>query len=86
MAKQTSNGIDINRRKFITVILIGGGAFIVEKILTPLLSKFVNNKPIAKAGSSNRAVFSGFQIVENKKRLSIYDNSGEEIFQIDKEA
>jgi len=76
---------DKNRRKFITVMLIGGGAFLVEKVLNPLFSRFLNDSP-AKTSLLNKTGFEGFQVVENKKCLSVYDSSGEEILQIDKEA
>jgi len=68
--------IDKNRRKFLTVMLIGSGAFLVEKILTPLFSRFLNDSsaPTTKTGLSSKASLGGFRIVENK-----------EIFQIDKE-
>ena len=67
-------------------MLIGSGAFLVEKILTPLFSRFLKDPPMpAKTDLLNRAVFRGFQITENKKGLSVYDSSGEEILQIDRE-
>lgn len=65
--------MDENRRKFLKVMLIGSGAFLAEKIFGPLFSQF------------NKTGFRNFQIVENKEKLSIYDSSGEEIFQIDDE-
>ena len=86
MENKTPNGIDTNRRKFLTVILIGSGAFFVEKFLTPLFSRFLNDSPTpAKTVLSDKTDFENFKVVENKKILSIYDSSGEEIFQIDKE-
>jgi hypothetical protein len=74
--------VDKNRRKFIKVMLIGGASFITGKILAPLLSKSLNNLDSPRA--QNDPVT--FNIVENKKTLSVYDNSGEEIFQIDNNA
>lgn len=76
---------DKNRRKFITVMLIGGGAFLVEKVLTPLFSRFLSDSS-AKTNLPNKTGFESFKVVENKKCLSVYDNSGEEILQIDREA
>lgn len=70
--------MDINRRKFIKILLIGGASFIVGKTLGPLYSKFFDNTPVVKNDSTL------FKIVENAKELSIFDSSGEEIFQIDK--
>ena len=76
--------IDKNRRKFLTVMLIGSGAFLLEKILTPLFSRFLNDSS-AKTGLSKKTDFKDFQVAENKKGLFVYDDSGEEVFQIDKE-
>ena len=84
--QNSQESIDKNRRKFLTVMLIGSGAFLVEKILTPLFSRFLNSPPTpAKTGLLNKTAFGGFQVTENKKGLSVYDSSGEEILQIDKE-
>lgn len=71
---------DINksRRKFLTVILLGSGAFLTEKILGPLSFRFFNDSPTEDN-------FENFKIVKNKNGLSVHDNSGEEIFQIDNE-
>lgn len=79
------DSIDKNRRKFLTVMLLGSGAFVAEKILTPLLSKFLNDSP-QKPTASIKTDLGGFKVTENKKVLSVFDSSGEEIFQIDKEA
>lgn len=73
-----------DRRKFLKIVLIGGTSFIVGKILGPLFSRFLGSLP-AEANSS-KVHSTEFHVVENQKRLSIYDNSGEEIFQIDKGA
>ncbi len=75
--------MDNNRRKFLKIILIGGGAFVVGKILNPLFSKF-SDSPLAKSDLSIKHEASTFKVIEDKKSLSIYDASGEEIFQIDK--
>lgn len=76
--------IDKNRRKFLAVMLIGSGTFLIEKVLSPLFSKFLNNPP-AKIGSPNKTGLGEFQVVEDKKKLSVLDDSGEEVFQIDRE-
>jgi hypothetical protein len=57
---------------------------LAEKILGPLFSRFLSDSS-AKTDSSNETSFRSFRVVEDKKGLSIYDSSGEEIFQIDKE-
>lgn len=77
--------MDKNRRKFLKIILVGGGALIVGKVLDPIFSKSMNN-PLTKADPPAQTSRSEFKIVENKKILSVYDRHGEEIFQIDKEA
>lgn len=80
--------MDKDRRKFLKILLIGSTSFIAGKILGPLLSNFFDhsftkdNAKTAEAGSSSEH----FRVVENKQILSVYDNSGEEIFQIDKGA
>jgi len=72
-----------NRRKFLKIIFIGAGAFLMEKVLGPLFSRFSDDS-FAKTDSLNKTSFKDFQVVENKKNLSIYDSSGEEVLQIDK--
>lgn len=71
------------RRKFLKTILIGGGAVLVEKIFGPVLQPFISGLS-ARNDSTKKAILRNFHIVEDKKVLSIYDSTGEEIFQIDK--
>lgn len=76
-----------DRRKFLKIIFIGSGVLLAEKVLTPLFSFFLDDSSIKakpKINSLNKTSFKNFQITENKENLSIYDSSGEEIFQIDK--
>jgi len=73
--------VDKNRRNFLKILLIGSGVLVVGKILSPLLSRSLNGSSPGPAAQNN---LRAFRVVENKKILSIYDNSGEEIFQIDK--
>ena len=61
-------------------MIIGIGTFIAGKVLGPLFSKFADSPFIA------RTDFRDFRVVEDSKILSVSDISGEEIFQIDKEA
>ncbi len=75
--------MDKNRRKFLKIIFIGSGAILMEKVLGPLFSRFLDDSS-AKTDSSNKTSFRDFQVVENKKNLSIYDSSGKEVLQIDK--
>lgn len=76
--------MDENRRNFLKILLIGGGTLVVGKILSPLSSFFDDS--LAKNKGSTLNGPSAFKIVENKQILSIYDSSGEEVFQIDKSA
>ena len=69
--------IDKNRRNFIKILLVGGGALFLGKFLGPVFSRLVN-------GPSTETNFESFRAVESKKTLTIYDKSGEEVFQIDK--
>lgn len=71
--------MDKNRRKFIKILLIGSASFMAGKVLGPLISKFSDN-------SSAKSNSTAFKVVENNKSFSVYDGSGEEIFQIDKGA
>ena len=75
--------MDKNRRKFLKIVLIGGGTLLVGKVLNPLFSALDDSS--AKIGLPEKTAPKAFHVVENKKIFSIYDNSGEEIFQIDKE-
>lgn len=81
---KSQESIDKNRRRLLTVMLIGSGTFLVEKVLSPLFSGFLYDPPI-RLDPPNKPDFGNFKIVENKMGLSIYDSSGEEVFQIDKE-
>ncbi len=77
--------MDNNRRKFLKIILVGSGLFMAEKVLGPLFSRFLGNS-FTKTDSSDKASFRDFRVVEGKKSLSVYDDSGEEVLQIDKRA
>lgn len=77
--------MDKNRRKFLKILLIGSGTLLVGKIFNPFFSKFSNDSFTKTDSSSETKTSLGdFEVVENEKKLSIYDDSGEEIFQIDK--
>lgn len=66
-----------NRRKFLKLVLIGGTSLVVGKIFGPFISKFLD-------GSPNVDHSSAFRIAEDKQSLFVYDDSGEEVLQIDK--
>ena len=85
--------VDHNRRKFLTVMLVGSGGLLTAKVLGPLYSWFFSDSSAenpARAGSlktdslNEIDIDSGsFRIVRNNEGLSIYNATGEEIFQID---
>jgi len=77
--------MDKERRTFLKIILIGSGTLLAGKVLGPLLSRCLNDS-LSEAVPAVKTASKSFRIVENEKILSIYDNMGEEIFQIDKEA
>jgi hypothetical protein len=70
--------VDKNRRQFLKIILIGSGTLIAGKILGPLFSGSPSMVSPRKDSSP------AFKVLENEQFLSIYDASGEEVFQIDK--
>ena len=70
-------GVNKDRRNFLKILLVGGGVLVAGKVLGPVLSRILN-------GPSVETQFESFRAVENKKTLTIYDSTGEEIFQIDK--
>ena len=65
-------------------MLVGVGTFAAGKLLGPLFSKSLNNQHTSPSPSSDKKDHSDFKVVEDKKVLSVYDSSGEEVFQIDK--
>ena len=65
-------------------MLIGGTSFIAGKVLGPLFSKFVYSP-----GSPTTLIkkeSTTFRVSEDKKSLSIYDDTGAEVLFIDKQA
>jgi len=77
--------MDHNRRNFLKIIFVGGTVFIVERIIDPLYSRLLDSSFMKNDSSADTKTDSmDFQVVENNKSLSIYDSSGEEVFQIDK--
>ena len=78
--------MDQNRRNFLKLIFVGSSVLFVEKVMGSLFPRFFNDI-VAKPNPpkvSDKTNFKSFHIIENSQRLSIYDSSGEEIFQIDK--
>lgn len=84
--------MDKDRRQFLKILIVGGGTLLAGKILSPLISLFsdVDKKPEDTPGASmgvdRQNPAKAFRVVEDAKILSIYDEAGEEIFQIDKSA
>ncbi len=77
--------MDKNRRKFLKILLIGGGTLLVGKIMGPLFSKSLDNSvSITPDSSDSKKDSTPFKLAEDEKSLSVYDEAGEEIFQIDK--
>ena len=72
-----------DRRQFLKIALIGSVSFIVGKILGPVFSVLMDNSSTDVA-TVEKPKPNAFHAVEDKHMLSIYDESGEEIFQIDK--
>jgi len=80
--------MDAGRRKFLKIILIGSGAFLLERVLGPLHSWLFGDssgKNYAKTDSL-KTNFEDFRIVRNNDGLSIRDIAGEEVLQIDNKA
>lgn len=87
------DNVNQNRRKFLKIILFGSGVLLTERVLGPLYSRFFSDSSdknptrtnSLKTNSFNKInTDSGnFSVVRNKDGLSIYDATGEEIFQID---
>ena len=64
------------RRNILKLALIGGGIFVVSKVLVPLFGRIAN-------GPSVEHDLENFKTVENKNGLTVYDKSGQEIFVMD---
>ncbi len=68
--------MDKSRRNFLKVMFLGGGTLIAGKILSPLIGLL--DGPSEKKGSE------AFRAAEDDASMSIYDDSGAEVLQIDK--
>jgi len=68
-----------NRRNFLKILLIGGGVLLIGKFLGPRVWDFFSRGPKTEKD------FGNFRVSEDNKELIISDQSGEEIFIIDKE-
>lgn len=74
--------MDKDRRKFLKILLIGSGTLLVGKLFGPLFSRFFDGS-FAKTNSLKTSLAT-FRVDENKKKLSVYDDFGEEVLQIDR--
>lgn len=73
--------MDTQRRKFLKTIVLVSGFFLVQKLVPPALLKVqALREPRRKTG---RGIF---KVIEGGEKVSVRDESGEEIFQIDNEA
>ena len=75
--------MDTNRRQFLKIMLIGSGVLVVGKILSPLFSRS-SGVMVSENSAVHEEEPPAFKILEDKRFLSIYDSSGEEVLQIDK--
>jgi hypothetical protein len=69
--------VDQNRRKFLKIILFGGGAYVAGKVLGPLFPRSLDSLLAEKKTGQ-------FKMIEDQKVLAIFDDSGEEVLHIDK--
>lgn len=71
----------IERRKFLRLLLLGGGAFLIG-----LLGKFFSPVSNLFSGSKSRREkdFKNFKVVEEKDKLIFIDKTGEEILILDR--
>jgi hypothetical protein len=72
--------VDQDRRNFLKLALIGSGALILGKILSPLLGIF------GDSDGKNDIEHESFVIDRKKSGFLIKDHSGEEIFELDNSA
>lgn len=68
-------------------MLIGSASLMVGKVFGPLFSKLINNfNSDTNSSGLGKIDPPKFKLMENDGTMSILDNSGEEIFQIDNKA
>ena len=65
------------RRTLLKLFALGGGAFVLGKILSPGLNLF--------GGEGDVTDFRNFRVVERGEELGVYDKSGNEILIIENE-
>jgi len=75
--------VDTNRRQFLKIMLIGSGVLVIGKILGPLFSRS-SDVILSENSAVPEEEPPAFKALEDKRFLSIYDSSGEEVLQIDK--
>lgn len=80
--------MDKQRRKFLKTVLAVGAFFVVQKIVPPLfLQESAPARPVRPPRrKKTNETGDGITVIDGKKIVSVRDESGEEIFQIDNEA
>lgn len=80
--ESVSSRTDTNlyRRNLLKLLVVGGGAFLVGKLSSPLADFFVGNKMISMQD------FQNFKFVETNRELKILDKTGSEILIVDKDS
>lgn len=74
--------MNTNRRKFLKLLVLGGGFALISKIFGDDVVNFFDNR---KEDAVNAKNFDNFDIIENNNGLKIYSKNGEELFVIDNE-
>lgn len=72
--------LDEKRRGMLKWIAVGGGAFILGKILGPSVNMFSESSLLGKTH-----LFKNFRVSENSKELGFYDSFGNEILVLEKD-
>ncbi len=72
--------LDEKRRSMIKWIAVGGGTFLLGKILGPSINLFGESSLLGKTH-----LFKNFRVTENSKELGFYDSFGNEILVLEKD-
>ena len=75
--------VNQRRRNLIKLGLFGAGAFVVGKIIGPSINHFGGTIDI---GGGKEYDFKNFRVIENGQELGFYDQLGNEILILDKDA
>lgn len=81
IADTSNEGIlDEKKRSMLKWIGVGGGTFLLGKILGPSINLFGESPLLGKTH-----LFKNFRVTENSKELGFYDNFGNEILVLEKD-